>query len=130
MGMEASKIPFQKICLKKRTRAFNVWNRPCLWTLGFKVLTLKNFAKFADLCQGLFFNKVAGLRPWRRCFPVNFAKFLRVSFFIEHLWWLLPLVFELIDKPARLNEPLIFDARMNCFIFTYTLQEHSQPDQH
>ena len=38
-----------------------------------------------------------GLRPatllkkrlWRRCFPVNFAKFLRTSIFIEHLWWLL-----------------------------------------
>ena len=34
------------------------------------------------------FNKVAGLRPatlskkrpWHRCFPVNFAKFLRTSF--------------------------------------------------
>ena len=24
-----------------------------------------------------------------RCFPVNFAKFSRTIFFIEHLWWLL-----------------------------------------
>ena len=24
-----------------------------------------------------------------RCFPVNFVKFLRAPFFIEHLWWLL-----------------------------------------
>ena len=24
-----------------------------------------------------------------RCFPVNFAKFLRTPFFTEHLWWLL-----------------------------------------
>ena len=40
------------------------------------------------LCQGLFFNKVECLRPatlfkkrrWHRCFPVNFAKFLRTSF--------------------------------------------------
>ena len=39
------------------------------------------------------FNKVAGLshvtllkkRLWGRCFPVNFAKFLGTSFFIEHL---------------------------------------------
>ena len=22
------------------------------------------------------------------CFPVNFGKFLRAPFFIEHLWWL------------------------------------------
>ena len=28
-------------------------------------------------------------RLWHRCFPVNFAKFLRTSFFTEHLWWLL-----------------------------------------
>ena len=28
-------------------------------------------------------------RLWRRCFPVNFAKFLRTLFLIEHLGWLL-----------------------------------------
>ena len=37
----------------------------------------------------LFFNKVAGLRLWCRCFPVHFAKFLRTPFLIEHLRWLL-----------------------------------------
>ena len=47
---------------------------------------LRNFEKFTEknLCQSLLFNKVAGLRPatlfkkrpWHRCFPVNFAKFL------------------------------------------------------
>ena len=44
-----------------------------------------NFAKFTGihLCQGLFLNKVSGLRPstllkkslWHKCFPVNFTKF-------------------------------------------------------
>ena len=48
---------------------------------------LRNLAKFTGkhLCQRFFFNKVAGIRPatllkkslWHRCFPVNFAKFLR-----------------------------------------------------
>ena len=28
-------------------------------------------------------------RLWHRCFPVNFAKFLRTPFFTEHLRWLL-----------------------------------------
>ena len=28
-------------------------------------------------------------RLLHRCFPVNFAKFLRTPFFTEHLWWLL-----------------------------------------
>ena len=44
------------------------------------------------LCQSLFFNKVPATllkkRLWHRCFPVNFMKFPRTSFFIEHLWWL------------------------------------------
>ena len=57
---------------------------------------LRNFTKFTGkhLCQRLFFKKVAGLRPatllerslWHKCFPVNFVKFLRTPFFIEHLW--------------------------------------------
>ena len=63
---------------------------------------LRNFAKFTgkQLCQSLFFNKVAGLRPatllkkrlWHRCFPVNFAKFLRTPFLVEHLRWLLLII--------------------------------------
>ena len=28
-------------------------------------------------------------RLWHRCFSVNFVKFLRTPFCIEHLWWLL-----------------------------------------
>ena len=44
-----------------------------------------NFAKFTvnHLCQNLLFNKVAGLRLWHRCVPVNFVKFLRLSFFTK-----------------------------------------------
>ena len=29
-------------------------------------------------------------RLWHRCFSVNFPKFLRTPFIIEHLWWLPP----------------------------------------
>ena len=57
---------------------------------------LRNFTKLTGkhLCQSFFFNKVPALRPatllkrriWHRCFPVNFVKFLRTPFFIEHLW--------------------------------------------
>ena len=47
---------------------------------------LRNFAKFTrkHLRQSLFFNTLRN-----RCFPVNFVKFLRITFFMEHLWWLL-----------------------------------------
>ena len=58
---------------------------------------LRNFAKFTrkHLCQRLFFNKTAHHRPatlfkkslWHRCFPVNFANFLRITFFREHFRW-------------------------------------------
>ena len=51
---------------------------------------LRNFAKFTGkyLCQGLFCNDIAGLRPatllkkrfLQRFFLVNFAKFLRPIF--------------------------------------------------
>ena len=37
-------------------------------------------------------NKPATLlkkRLWHRCFAMKFAKFLRTTFFAEHLWWLL-----------------------------------------
>ena len=51
---------------------------------------LRNFSKFTgkQLCQSLFFNKVASVRPatllrkglWQRFFSVTFAKFLRTPF--------------------------------------------------
>ena len=37
----------------------------------------------------LFIKKVTLARHGHRCFPVNFVKFLRTHFFIEHPWWLL-----------------------------------------
>ena len=67
--------------------------------LFYEKSVLKNLAKFTgkDHCQSLFFIKVDGLRPgallrkrlWHRCFPVNFAKFVRTAFLIEHVRWLL-----------------------------------------
>ena len=51
---------------------------------------LKNLKKNTrkHLCQSLYFNKVASLRSatplkkrlWHRCFPVDFAEFLRTPF--------------------------------------------------
>ena len=65
-------------------------NRSSNQRCSFKNGVLRNFTKFAgkDLCQSLFFNKVVGLSPatllnkrlWHKCFPVNFAKFLRTTF--------------------------------------------------
>ena len=56
----------------------------------YKKGVLRNVSKLTGkhLCQSLFCNKVAGLRPatllkkrlWHRCLPVNFEKFLRKTF--------------------------------------------------
>ena len=56
----------------------------------------------------------AGLRPttllkkrlWHRCFPVNFVKFRRAPFFIEHLWW------RLLNLRSKVmsNTNLVFDT--------------------
>ena len=64
-----------------------------------KKCVLRNFTKITGkhLRQSLFCNKVAGLRPatllkkriWHRCLLVTFGEFLRIPFYIEHLWWLL-----------------------------------------
>ena len=88
-------------CSKKTNRSYsqlsstNRISRPEVFC---KKDVLGNFAKFIGkhLSQSLFINKVAGLRPatllkkklWGKCFPLNFAKFLRTPFFTEHLWWL------------------------------------------
>ena len=79
---------FNKLQLKYRS------SRP---GVSCKKGVLRNFAKFTGkhLCQSLFFNNVAdlkkGVRPatllkkrlWHKCFPVNFEKFLYISF-TEH----------------------------------------------
>ena len=76
---------------------------------------LRNFAKFIGkhLHQSLFFN--IGLRPatilkkrlWHRCFPVNFAKFLRTPFLTEYRWWLLLKLMLLINN-SSINSPMLF----------------------
>ena len=57
---------------------------------------LRNFTKFTGnhQCQSLTSCKPQAVtllkkKLWHRCFPMNFVKFLRTPFFIEHLWWLL-----------------------------------------
>ena len=53
--------------------------------------------EFLEISQNSQENTCARVSPatllkkrlWHRCFPVNFVKFIRASFFTEHLWWLL-----------------------------------------
>ena len=64
--------------------------RSCHPDVFCKIIVLRNFPKFTGerVCQSLFSNKITGLIPvtllkkrlWYKCFPVNFAKFLRTPF--------------------------------------------------
>ena len=47
-------------------------------------------------------------RLWHRCFPVNFVKFLRTTFIIEHLWWLLLLLYVFCLHFLRIHEVYFF----------------------
>ena len=86
---------FVKIVTSKETtpslRLFRSSHRRCSVKIG----VLRNFTKFTgkDLCQSLFFNKVAGLRPatllkkrlWQRCFFREFCEISKNTFSTEHL---------------------------------------------
>ena len=43
-----------------------------------------------------------------RGFPVNFVKFLRTPFYIEHLWWLL------LDRPTQAYKHVMIGPAMCC----------------
>ena len=78
--------PFRECCFR------NSWepssrssHQRCSMKKGFPEISQNSKE---NTCASLFFNKVAGLRPstllkkrpWHRCFPVNFVKFLRTPF--------------------------------------------------
>ena len=44
---------------------------------------------FLEISASTWPANLLKMRLWHRCFPVNFAKFLRTSFFTERLQWLL-----------------------------------------
>ena len=94
----------------------------CGW---FRVLQLASVKKvFLKMSQNSQENTCARIsflitllkkRLWQRCFPVNFAKYLRTPFFIEHLWWLLLLLFywNEVNKKLWKRRRKIHSARWN-----------------
>ena len=99
---------------------------------------LGKFAKFTGkhLCQTLFFNKVADLRPatllknrlWHRSFPVNFMKFLGTSFSRSTSGWLLLFNF-IYDYPYHTHLMFTHCALMSklvSFMSFFQLVEQSQ----
>ena len=92
-------IVFLKLCfiLMTRKRTFEIYSN--LMLLNSCMLGIRYTRTFflEKHLQKLFFSSFSGLRSatslkkrfWRRCFPVNFAKFLRTPFLTDHLRWLL-----------------------------------------
>ena len=80
---------------------------------------LKNFVKSTGkhLCHSPFFNKVAGLEPatllkkrlWYKCFPVNFAKFLRTPFLQNTYGQLLLIFYFFLSNTFAFAKPLLFE---------------------
>ena len=82
------------LILADRVDAGIIFWMPILLNLKFKIseaivqrcsvkkmfLEISKSSQKKNLRQSLFFNKVAGGRPWHWCFPVNFAKFLLTHF--------------------------------------------------
>ena len=99
---------------------------------------LRNSTKFIGkhLCQSLFFNKVAGLRPatllkkrlWHRCFLVNVAKFLRTPFLTEHLWRLL-LAFQSESTICSFGTSSSKQVQYLKFKWTITLRKYSHSNK-
>ena len=58
---------------------------------------IQNYAKFTgkQLCQSFGSATLLKKRIWHRCFPVNFEKYFKNTFFIEILQWLLLYIGEL-----------------------------------
>ena len=64
-----------------------------------------------------------GKSPWHRCFPVNFAIFLRTLFLIEHFWRLLQMSH--IWQPISLSEWNVCLAKLVQNIFISGLESCS-----
>ena len=87
---------FQKQSVQKQPEMF------------YKKSVLKNFTKFTRKyqCQSFFFIKK---KLWHRCFPVNFAKFLRTPFLLSTHGRLL-LSFMGIHNPFCAQAPIYFNV--------------------
>ena len=93
---------------------FLVCHRSSLPEIFCKKGVLRNCGKFPGkhLCQSIFFNKVAGLRPatllikrlCHRRFPVSFMKFLRTPFLQNTTGRLLPAVLFNMSSECLLNK--------------------------
>ena len=98
----------------------------------------RNFAKFTGkhLCQSLFFNKVAGLKPetllkkrlWHRCFPTKFCEISKNILFTGHLGTTPSVIWKLLLMEIRFQiDRKLFQLE---HIFQKSLLEYSYYFEH
>ena len=46
-------------------------------------------------------------RLWYNCFPVNFVKYLRITFIIKHFWWLLLILWSLFNLNLKQTSEIL-----------------------
>ena len=86
---------------------------------------LRNFAKFTGKHLCLRPASLLKKRLWHRCFLLNFVKFLRTLFFIEHLWWLLLIFLEKSNFKSLKNKKIIKEQRLSTVTETFLLNSGS-----
>ena len=92
-----------------------ILNRSSHQRCSIKKAVLRNFAKLTwkYLCQSLsFFPTLLKKRLWLKCFPVNFAKFLRTPLLQNTSGWLLL---------TKLHDPNRRKMRFPCFELRWLL---------
>ena len=65
-------------------------------------------ASFSQAC-----NFIKKKRPWHKCFPVNFVKFLRTPFLTEHLRWLLLVKRRTLDTFSNYRNSILLFSDFN-----------------
>ena len=100
-----------------------------------KKCVLRNFVKFTgkDLCQSLYFNKVAVLRLWQKCFPVNTpvavsecCRHMSQGFLGRTKWNLWKTAFKKFEDIDSLNRQYHFDffKKLSTTNFTGSTHEY------
>ena len=106
----------QKMTMNEKLTMIGLMFRSTLPELLCEKDVLRNFAKFTGkhLCWGLFFNKLASLRPaslltlWHRYFPINFAKFLNTFFSCFCMFLILPFLSKAYQARKHFHTKIIW----------------------
>ena len=75
--------------VRKAVYLFNIYSNISENIRNIQILILSRKMHSLEISFASWPATLLKLRLWHRCFSVTFARFLRTSFFKEHLWWLL-----------------------------------------